>query len=185
MASLIHSGENSIFSIIEDFATDRLKQKDTSKGADPELLKKLVQCHGAGKHPRFLESKLENCFIIKHNGPGKVIYDVNGWCEKGKDPLTNSLKRLCSLSFNDFFVNTLIDRDYIMNARDTREDPNKVDWRTLMEIKDYQKEVDMTVLPTVVFVKDVERMQLLFTATNPRVSVIRCLRPNALGRPEL
>lgn len=76
------------------------------KATDKTLVDKYKQEHGKGKSKTYVEAhlKMKGDFAVKHYA-GEVIYSAEGWLEKNKDPLNESVVSLFKDSSNQFFKN--------------------------------------------------------------------------------
>ncbi|KAG7733142.1 hypothetical protein KL948_001645 [Ogataea haglerorum] len=79
------------------------------KGSDASFLEKLHRelDSKTNQNSRYKPSKLRDAFVVQHYA-GTVEYSVDGWLDKNKDPLSNTLVEILSGS-KDAFVKGLFD----------------------------------------------------------------------------
>ena len=153
------TSKNSIFSTLD-------VECKLGSGTDLSLLEKLHESFGPkGKLPGHdfygqprgeTLKKNPNSFIVHHYA-GNVIYNVQGWLEKNKEPLKDEMKRICNASTNKL-IGTFL--------------PPPVDTRG-------------SATPTVsgFFKEQVGELIQLVNSTNPHW--IRCVKPHPAKKPLL
>ena len=93
------TGKSGIMALLDEECT-------LGKGSDLSLLEKVEQAHG--KHPFFEKKKTSKDTFMIHHYAASVTYDVNGWLEKNRDTLKDTI-RLLMRSSADPLIATLLE----------------------------------------------------------------------------
>ncbi|RZF34890.1 hypothetical protein LSTR_LSTR012887 [Laodelphax striatellus] len=140
------------------------EQANLMTGSDETFLLKAVRAHS--KNPAFVDSLggSNHSFGVLHFA-GVVFYEVNGFLEKNRNPLSNDWLQLISSSKNNF-IKELFKEDLAPN--NNRSKPKHVA-KLKTVASQYQRSLDS--------------LMTSLKASEPYF--IRCIKPNNLKKPDL